>query len=281
MGLEHKILYDPPVSKNATLVEHKSTSRALRKLSYSAVVPKQNDADNSQSHRMNFSQFSIVSETALEHGQSREGPAEPPQQHVSRLCEQKCVSAQKKIEKKPGHNFRQLRDIMRPEANGDRSQKSRYDEMDRSASRDESVLDQSIQRIEASTENLRHLQSVRELNEMENLRLEASEQGKEAFPGVGTVHSEAKRPARAADPGKFASYPERGADPVHHNVDKRRRNGVESALNEMNMSGLTHGELHHHARFPKGTQTQDLTAKDMDMRAASVDVNAEAAANVH
>lgn len=97
-----------------------------------------------------------------------------------------------------------------------------------------------------------HLQSVRELNEMENLRLEASESGRDGF-GQNTLHSEAKRPTQASENMKFASYPERSTDPRHfHDLKERRRNGVESALNEMNMSGLTNSGMHKHTRYLNG-----------------------------
>ena len=60
------IQFEAPSTKNATLVDKSNMSqRALRKLSYSAVVEKQYDIDKSRSQRMNLSQYSMVSAEGL------------------------------------------------------------------------------------------------------------------------------------------------------------------------------------------------------------------------
>lgn len=61
---------------------------------------------------------------------------------------------------------------------------------------------------------------------------------------------------------------------IYTKFDKRRRDGVESALNEINNSDMTsQRQLHQHARVLTSSQTQEALLKDIDGRAGSMDVN--------
>ena len=106
----------------------------------------------------------------------------------------------------------------------------------RSASKLENILDQSIHRIEASAENLRHLKSVRELNEMVDQRLVANEAQndlifqKEISQQTNST-TQVNKYKRLNNNHKFATQADTRRN-FQMQFDKRRRTGVESAIDE-------------------------------------------------